>query len=132
MGCWSGFPLGSAVALCLLACVVECSDVHECGFWEVVAFAVAESFEAVDGVFEACVDAGEAGEDFGDVEGLAEESFDFACAGDDEFVVFAEFIDAEDGDDVLEVFVPLERALHLACDGVMALADDARIEDGGG
>jgi hypothetical protein len=84
----------------------------------------AEALERVDGVLEAGVDAGEAGEDLGDVERLAEEALDLPGAGHDELVLFGELVHAEDGDDVLQVLVALEDLLDAAGDGVVALADD--------
>jgi hypothetical protein len=66
------------------------------------------------GVLEAGVDAGEAREDLGDVEGLAEEALDLPGAGHDELVVFGELVDAEDGDDVLQVLVALQDLLDAS------------------
>ena len=77
-------------------------------FGDVVVLAVDDFLEGADGVLDFDVGAGDAGEDFGDVEGLGEEALDFAGAGDGGFVFFGELVDAEDGDDVLEVFVALE------------------------
>ena len=64
----------------------------------------------------------------GDEEGLREEALDLAGARDDELVVLAELVHAEDGDDVLQVLVLLEDRLDLARDVVVALADDVRVE----
>ena len=66
-----------------------------------------------------------AGELLGDEERLAEEALDLAGPADDELVLFGQFIDAQDGDDVLQVAVALEHALHLAGDAVVLFADDA-------
>src|SRR5690606_28171219 len=98
---------------------------------EVVALAVAEALEGVDGGLQGAGDAGEAGEDLGDVEGLAEEALDLAGAADDELVVLGELVHAEDGDDVLELLVALQGALDAEGDAVVALADDAGVEDAG-
>jgi len=59
----------------------------------VVPLAFAELFEGADGVFARAVDAGVAGEDFGDEEGLGEEALDLAGAADDDLVVFRELVD---------------------------------------
>ena len=72
--------------------VVECTDVHERAFGEAVAFAVTDAFEAVDRRIQRRVDALEAGELFGNVEGLREEALELAGAGDGEFVIFRKFI----------------------------------------
>jgi len=45
-----------------------------------------------------------------------------------DLVVVGELVDAEDGDDVLEVLVPLQHALDLVGDVVVLLPDDQRIE----
>jgi hypothetical protein len=97
-----------------------------------MVFAVAELFEGADGVFARAVDAGVAGEDFGDEEGLGEEALDFAGAADDDFVVFRQLVDAENGDDILEVAVALEDHLDAAGDFVVALADQLGGDDARG
>src|SRR4249920_2168282 len=61
----------------------------------------------------------------GDEERLAEELLDLARAIDRHAVVLAELVHAENGDDVLQVLVLLERLLDLAGHAVVALADDA-------
>ena len=78
----------------LLPGVVERADVHEAVFRKIVAFAIAEAFEGVDGLFERRGDAWEASEDLGHEEGLGKEAFDLPSTGDGELVFFAEFIDA--------------------------------------
>ena len=64
------------------------ADVHERRFGEVVPFAFGDFAARADGFGEFDVGAGFAGEDFGDEEGLGEEAFEFAGAGDGEFVGF--------------------------------------------
>ena len=68
----------------------------------------------------------EAGELRGDEERLREELLDLAGARDDELVVLAELVHAEDGDDVLQILVLLQRLLDAARDAVVPLADDLR------
>ena len=63
------------------------------------------------------------------MEGLAEEALDLAGAAHGALVLFAQLINAEDGDDVLEILVALQDALHAQGDGVVTLADDLRIKD---
>ena len=46
-----------------------------------------------------------------------------------EFVLLRQFIDAEDGDDVLQFAVSLQRPLHAAGNLVVPLAHVLRIED---
>ena len=43
-------------------------------------------------------------------------------------IVFAELVHTEDGDDVLQILVTLQRLLHLAGDRVVLFADDLRVE----
>jgi hypothetical protein len=54
-----------------------------------------------------------AGELLGDVERLAKEALDLAGAADDQLVLFAQLVHAEDGDDVLQVAVALQHLCTL-------------------
>jgi hypothetical protein len=54
----------------------------------VVIFAVDDSLERLHRVFDLHELAGDAGEDFGDVERLRQEALDLARAADDQLVVF--------------------------------------------
>ena len=67
--------------------------------------------------------AGSAGERFGDEERLRQEALDPARAGDDQLVLVAELLHAEDGDDVAEVLVALQRLLHFARHLVVLVTD---------
>ena len=73
----------------------------------------------------------DAGELRGDVEGLAEEALNLARPGDDQLIIFTQLVYAEDGDDILQVFVALQHALYLTRGVVMFLANDQRIQDAG-
>src|ERR671916_279408 len=74
----------------------------------------------------------EAGELLGDEERLREEALDSARPPDDDLVLLGELVDAEDGDDVLELLVALQDVLDLLGDLVVLVADDRRVEDRGG
>ena len=111
----------------LLTDARQAADVHERLFRQFIRVAVDDRFEAFDRLVELRVDAREAGELLGHHERLAEEAFDLTSARHNEFVFFAQFVDAEDGDDVLQVAVTLQHRLHLAGDGVVTLADDLRV-----
>lgn len=63
------------------------------------------------------------------MERLREEVADAPCAGDDEFVFFAELVDAENGDDVLQFLIALQQLLHPASHFVMLFAEQVRVED---
>ncbi|MEZ5287021.1 MAG: hypothetical protein R2712_19890 [Vicinamibacterales bacterium] len=65
----------------------------------------------------------------GHEEGLREEPLNLAGAGHGAPVFLGQLVDAEDGDDVLQVLVALQDLLHLARDVVVLVADDARIQD---
>src|SRR3546814_8141256 len=68
--------------------------------------------------------AGDVGEDFGDVERLRQEALDLARARDDQLIFFRKLIHAENGDDVLQRLILLQRFLNAAGGFVMLLADD--------
>ena len=55
---------------------------------------------------------GNAGELLGHVERLREEPLDLARARHGQLVFVAQFVDAENGDDVLQILVALQNALH--------------------
>ena len=101
---------------------------------DVIVLAFDDLLEGADGVFDLDVGAGDAGEDFGYVEGLRKEALHLAGAGDGDLVLFGELVDTEDGDDVLKVLVTLEDLLDALSHVVVLLADDARRENarGGG
>src|SRR5262245_24626155 len=96
---------------------------------QVVVLALDDLAEAADGLGQRNVDALESRELLGDVERLRQEALDLAGARHREFVVFRQLVHAEDGDDVLQVFVALQHHLHLARHLVVLLADDVRVED---
>src|SRR5687768_7077676 len=100
----------------------DVADVQERLFRDRVDLAAADRVEALERFGDLDVLAFLAGELLRDVEGLAEEALDLARAADDELVFFAQLIDPEDGDDVLEVAVALEHLLDLAGDAEVLLA----------
>src|ERR1051325_8425962 len=87
-------------------------------------FAVEDFFEPTDGFSNRNILAGGAGEDFGDMERLAEEPLNLARAEDGQLVFRAEFVHAEDRDDVLQILVALEHFLHATRDRVVLFAHD--------
>src|SRR3990172_576613 len=99
---------------------------------QVVVLALHDLLEAADRVGELHVLARVAGEGLGHVEGLREEALALAGARHDELVLLRELVHAEDGDDVLELLVGLQRLLDVARYRVVLRADDVRIEDAGG
>src|SRR5690606_18801571 len=95
---------------------------------QIVVVAGENAFEAADRVLQRNVLAGRAGEDFGNVERLRQETFDFPRAVYRLLVFFREFIHAEDGDDVFQFLVTLQYGLYATRDFVVFDADDQRVE----
>src|SRR5665213_1176362 len=81
--------------------LVDGADHVKGALGQIVVIAGDDALEGLDGVLELDEDARRAGEDFGDVEGLAEEALDLARAHHHQLVFFRELVHAEDGDDVL-------------------------------
>ena len=96
---------------------------------DVVQLAFDQHLEAADGVFHLDVAALQAGELLGHEERLRKVLLDFARARHRLLVFFAQLFDAQDGDDVLQVFVALQDGLDRARHIVVLLAQYARVED---
>src|SRR5689334_1885711 len=91
--------------------VIEAANVEEGLLCDVVEFAVADGCEAFNGVLDGNRGALDAGELLGGVGVLRQELLDAACTRHDDLVFLGEFIDTEDGDDVLEFLVLLQDLL---------------------
>ena len=91
--------------------------------------AVEHLAERAHGLGDRHVDARRAGELLGDVERLREEALDAARALHEHAVLVGELVDAEDGDDVLQLAVALQHLLDLVGDLEVLLADDLGLED---
>src|SRR5919109_1467284 len=101
----------AADALRLLDRLLDRPDHVEGLLGQLVVLAVEDLGETLDRVLELHVLAGGAGELLGHEVRLREEALDLSRAGDDEPVLVGELVDPEDGDDVLEILVPLENLL---------------------
>src|SRR5688572_13206876 len=112
----------------LLDRLLDRPDHIEGGLRQMVVVAVHQAGKALDGVRDVDQHARRARKDLGDEEGLRQKPLDLARPGDGELVLFGELVHAEDGDDILQRFVALQRRLHGTGDVVMVLADDARVE----
>src|SRR5262249_31713204 len=112
--------------------LLDAPGVEEVLLRDVVVKTVRDLLEPADGVAELHVSTRLAGEYLGGEEGLAEEALGLPRPGAGELVVLAELVNAEDGDDVLQLLVPLENSLDLAGNGVVLGADDVRVEDPAG
>src|SRR3954449_9731538 len=96
---------------------------------QVVVLAVDDLAERAHRVVDRDVRSRRAGERLGDVERLRQEALDLARALHRHLVLVGELVDAQDGDDVLELAVALEDLLHLRGDVVVLLPDDVGLED---
>ena len=81
------------------------------------------------GLVDRDVDAWQAGEDLGHEERLGQEALDLPGPGHGQAVLFGQLVEAEDGDDVLELPVALQHLLDPAGALVVAVADDLGGED---
>ena len=101
----------------------------ERGFWQIIILAFDNAFEALDRIFDGDEHARRAGENFGDVEWLREETLNLTRAGNGEFVVFRELVHAQDRDNVLQGFIGLQGLLNARRDRVMLFADNAWVQN---
>ena len=79
----------------------------------IVVLALHHASEAFYGIGDLYVTAGGARKLFGNEERLREELLDFAGSRDRYFLILAQFVDAQNGDDVLKIFVGLQRLLTI-------------------
>src|SRR4051794_13883674 len=94
-----------------------------------VELALSEPSERVDGLVERDELARDPRELLGHEERLRQEALDPTGPVDQDAVLLGQLVDAQDGDDVLQVLVALEDLLHAAGDVVVVLAQVARVED---
>src|SRR3990172_13012576 len=94
---------------------------------QAVVLAVNDAAEGSDGVLQGHVLARGAGEHLGDEERLRQELLDLARPRYGELVLFGQLVHAEDGDDVLQLLVALQRRLHVARGAVVLFADHVRV-----
>ena len=88
-----------------------------------------EPLERRDRLLELHVLARDARELLGHRERLRHEALNAARAADDELVVLRKLVHAENRDDVLQLLVALQNALHVGRGLVVAVADELRVED---
>src|ERR671925_995453 len=116
----------AADALRLLDRLLDRPDHVEGLLGQVVVLAVEDLGEALDRVLELHVLARRAGELLGDEVRLREKALDLPRPRHDEPVLVGELVDAEDGDDVLQVLVALEDLLDARRRPVVVVGDDPR------
>src|SRR5664280_1018191 len=103
---------------------------HEEGLLrQIVALAVHDVFETPHRIRQGDVFPGDTGELFGDVERLRKETLDLARPLHHDLVLVGELVHAQDGDDVLQLAVPLEDLLHAGGDVVVFVADGVAGQD---
>ena len=86
-------------------------------------------FEAFDRVFELHVFSFTPGELRSDVERLREEFLNLAGARNGQLVFVRQFVQTQDRNDVLKIFVALQNLLHVLRGVVVIVADNARIQN---
>ena len=96
---------------------------------QIVMLAVDDFFEAPDGVLEFHVFPRRAREGFGHVERLRQEALQLSRARDGLFVFFGQLVHTENGNDVLQVFIPLQGHLDLLHDVIVLFPEDVGIEN---
>src|SRR5688572_12330428 len=94
---------------------------------QLVALAVHDHLETLDGVLQRYVLARRAGKVLRHRERLRQEALDLAGARHRELVLGRELVHAQDRDDVAQLLVALQRSLHRARGVVVLLADGVRI-----
>src|SRR4051794_3555888 len=96
--------------------LVDAADIHERLLGQIVVLTVANLFEATNRLGQRCDLALLVRERLGHEERLRQEALDSAGAIHDLLVLFAQFLDAKDRDDVLKLAITLENLLHAASD----------------
>jgi len=77
---------------------------------------VHQVLEGLDGLLDRHVDAVDTGEDLGHEHRLGQEALDLARARHRDAVLLGQFVEAQDRDDVLQLFVALQDLLGLTSD----------------
>ena len=98
-------------------------------FRDVVVLALGDALKAFHCVRDLDVSPRRAGELLSHMEGLRKEFLYLTSPRHRNFLVFAQFVDTKDRDDVLQIFVSLQRAFHQLGDVVMFLPHNARIKN---
>src|SRR3954465_2102849 len=125
----SGVRPNSAPLLGPLDDVVDGALEQEGRLRDLVVLAREDLLEAADRLGDRHVGAGRARELLGHVERVRQEALDAPRAADDDLVLVGELVDAEDGDDVLQLLVALQDLLDPVGDVEVLLAQDLGLED---
>lgn len=111
---------------------IEATLEHKELLWNMINFAFEDPVKALDGLGDLDILARQARELLRHREGLAEESLQLAGPLHRELILIAQLFHAQNGDDVLQVLVALQHALHLLGDAIVFLAHNVRIKDAAG
>ena len=109
--------------------LVNVADVQERLLGKIVETTIDDGFEGLDRFGDRHVLTVKAGEDLGDEERLRQEALDLTGTRHREPILFGQFVQTEDGNDVLQLFVALKGFLHTASDAVVVIANDLGAED---
>jgi len=112
-----------------LECLFDTADVEERILGKLVACSVEDHLEATDRILEFDVFARITRELLGDEERLREEFLDLSGPGNGQFVVVRKLVHTKDVDDILKIFVGLQRFFHSFGHAVVLIAHDAGFED---
>ena len=112
--------------------LLDHTDVHEGLLGQVVPFAVADFFEAADGVSKWCNLTSFASEYLCHKEWLRQKPLYSSGTVNDHLVVFAQLIHAKDRDDVLQFTITLQGLLYTTSNIVMTLTDILWIQNSAG
>ena len=108
---------------------VDSTNIEECLFGILVHFAIENHIEAADGFAKRHHHTGQTGELFGHKERLRQETLCTACTSHYKFVIVAEFIDTENGNDILKLVILLQQLLNSLGSVIVVFADDMRVEN---
>src|SRR3989344_3923049 len=97
----------------------------------IVVFAGNDGLEVLDGFFKSHIGAFDAGKDLGDMRRLREELLNATGAVDERSVFDGQFFKTQYRDDVLELAIALEDALHFTSNVVVFLANNLGIKGAG-
>jgi hypothetical protein len=110
-------------------CFLDRTDHVEGLLRQVVVFPFEDFLEAPYGILELHILPRRSGESFGHMERLGKEALNFARARHGHLVIFRQLIHAENGDDVLQILIPLQHGLDTTGHLVMLFSDDLRVKN---
>ena len=110
----------------------HCTDHGEGSLRILIQLSAEQGFKAADRVLQGHVAALKAGELLRYRERLREILLHPTGTVNDASVVCSQLLHAEDGDDVLKLTIALQKLLCAACDLVMPLADNVRLQNARG